>query len=120
MQNIFSLPIIIRVIDLCHEIWRLKIFLVAPMGLELVSSFPGWRATHYTTAPWLVKSISNLLVPIIHGRWCCNKLLLLQCFHTVRAPLILLYRYYSPDQLISRTRGPIRLFLLSGNPKALN
>ena len=34
-------------------------------------------------------------------------LLLLQCFHTVRAPPILLYRHYSPDQLISRTRGPI-------------
>ena len=49
-------------------------------------------------------------------------LLLLQCFHTVRAPHILLYKHYSPDQLISMTRGPITRDLsvhgdLNFNPK---
>ena len=44
-------------------------------------------------------------------------LLLLQCLDTVRAPPILLYRHYSPDQLISRTRGPItRDLSVHGDP----
>ena len=44
-------------------------------------------------------------------------MLLLQCLHTVRAPPILLYRHYSPDQLISRTRGPItRDLSVHGDP----
>ena len=44
-------------------------------------------------------------------------LLLLQCLHTVRVPPILLYRHYSPDQLISRTRGPItRDLSVHGDP----
>ena len=72
------------------------------------------KPLHHST---LVPSVSNLLVPIIHGRWCCNMMLLLQCLHTVRAPPILLYRHYSPDQLISRTRGPITRYLsVHGDP----
>ena len=44
-------------------------------------------------------------------------MLLLQCLHTVRVPPILLYRHYSPDQLISRTRGPItRDLSVHGDP----
>merc|ERR1712098_708220 len=86
-------------------------FVGAPTGIE-----PASPAYHYTTAPWCqVHKI--LLVPIIYGKWCCNILLLLQRSHTVRAPPILLYRHYSPDKLISRTRGPIRRDLsVNGDP----
>ena len=53
-----------------------------------VCSFLGRCAKlHHST---LVPSVSNMLVPIIHGRWCCNMMLLLQCLHTLRAPPILL------------------------------
>merc|ERR1712101_97206 len=74
-------------------------FVGAPTGIEPAS--PSFRAGVLTIIPFMVPSVSNLLVPIIHSRWCCNMMLLLQCLHTVRTPPILLYRHYSPDQLIS-------------------
>ena len=95
--------------DSYHEILRLKILLGGPIGIEPAS--PAFWAGVLTTTPQhpgtkCIKFASSsnpwqLQLVLLH------MLLLIQCFHTMRGPPILLYRHYSPDQLIGRTRGPI-------------
>ena len=77
-------------------------FVGAPMGIEPVS--PAFWAGVLTTTPqhpgtkYIKFASSNhpwqLQLVLQH------MLLLLQCFHNVREPLIRLYRHNSPDQLI--------------------
>ena len=71
----------------------------APMGIKPAS--PAFQAIMLTTTLQQPGTKYIKFASSNHPWQMVLLMLLLQCFHTVRVPPILLNRHYSPDQLIS-------------------
>ena len=92
-------------------------FVGAPTGIEPTS--PAFRASVLTMTPQHPGTKCNKFASSNHPwQMVLQHVVITTVFlHTVRAPPILLYRHYSPDQLISKTRGPLmRDLSVHGDP----